>query len=556
MRSRDNIYKQNNTNHKIYWSVSVVAVLIIFGLVFYRLKENVQENASESTRVFQHLEYEGVDTTVGPESIGVDGAIEPDSFATHLPLIVIDTGGEEIPDIYRHGEGDHLEDKYYVDPNITNPWIDMSMYIVDNEDHINKITDKPSFSNNGRIKLRGNSSREFAKKQYGIKLLDENGEELEYPLLGMEADEDWVICNSILDASYIRTYLAYGIGGMIDPMTPDVRFCELIERNGDEYEYKGLYLLTESIKKGKGRVDIIDYEGDTTNLSYLICRDRNDHTDVQLSTHASDTQLCYGWFSLIYPKNDLADPATIAAIGDEISEIEDVLYSDDPKVFLEYSKYIDVDSFVDYFVFNEFFMNYDSGIHSTFYYKDKAHKLTVGPFWDFDGDLDNYRFEGANTEWMVLPERPWFERLCRDPLFVRKVCARYHELRKTILSDEFIEDFVQGSVNMLGNAALRENSRWGPIYSEIYQLKSDKELEFVLDRTRETQEEEITRLTDVEKIHSAWLDENIESFLDEYYTDKSLEDSWSFVSILGTLMVVVFVVSVFLVSKLSKKEVT
>ncbi len=556
MRSRDNIYKQNNTKHKFYWSLSVIVVLIAFGIIFNNLKGDVKEIDKTNTRVFQHLEYEGVDTAIGPESVNEDGSVDPETFATHLPLIVIDTNEQEVPNIYKHGEGDELEDRYYIDPNITVPWIDMSMYVVDNEDHVNRITDTPSFTNNGRIKLRGNSSREYAKKQYGIKLLDEKGQELEYPLLGMEADEDWVLSNSILDASYIRTYLAYGVGGILDPMTPDVRFCELLERKGDKYEYKGLYLVTESIKKADGRVNINTYEGKTDNLSYLIVRDRNDHTDLQLSTHASDIQLCYGWFDVLYPKNELADPETVAAIGDEISQIEDVLYSDDPKVFKEYSKYIDVDSFVDYLVFNEFFMNYDAGLHSTYYYRDKDHKLSAGPFWDFDGCFDNYINEAAGTDYMILPERPWYEKLCTDPLFVRKVCSRYHELRKTILSDEFIEDFVKDSAAFLGNAALRENSRWGPIYKAGFELETQKVQEFLLVRTRETYEEELTRLTDVEKIHAAWMDENIEFFFQDNFEEESLDESFPFLSLIGVLMIVIFVVSVYLVSKLSKKEIT
>ncbi|MBO4776837.1 MAG: CotH kinase family protein [Lachnospiraceae bacterium] len=526
-------------------------VLIVFVIVFTKEKTT---RYSLETRTIQHIEDADANPNIGPTEVNPDGTVDPETFETHLPLFVIDTNGEEVPDIYDVLDTD-TQERIFKDPEVTDPWIDVTMYIVDNDNDVNKITDEPYFSNNGKIKLRGNSSRKFAKKQYGIKLLKKNGEELEYPLLGMDADEDWVLCNSILDASYLRSYVAYNIGGLLNPYTPEVRFCEVIRKNGDEYEYLGLYLLTESIKKSDGRVNIETYKGNTTNLSYIVDRDRFDQTTTMVPTYGSDSQICFGYFNLIYPKKDKADEATVKAIGDEISQIEKTLYSDDKKEFLEYSNYIDVDSFIDYFVYNEFMMNYDSGLHSTYYYRDKSHKFSVGPFWDYDNCLDNYKLEAAGFDWMVMPSRPWYEQLVKDPLFDQKLVSRYKELRKSILSDRFVEEFVMDADAYLGNAALREHSRWGATYEEECALFVSEVEGFDIDRTRKTQDEEVVRLLDAQKLHADFLDDHMGNLLKDYIDEDLDTGSRKFFSAAAIVMMIIFVIAVYAVSKMSKGEI-
>ena len=58
-----------------------------------------------------------------------------------------------------------------------------------------------------------------------------------------------------------------------------------------------------------------------------------------------------------------------------------------------YVNYIDVDSFVDSFVWNEFVINDDFAAYSTYLYKDVRGKLTLGPPWDFNNVLFYFRLE-------------------------------------------------------------------------------------------------------------------------------------------------------------------
>ena len=63
---------------------------------------------------------------------------------------------------------------------------------------------------------------------------------------------------------------------------------------------------------------------------------------------------------------------------------------------------LDMDSFVDFFIINEFFASYDAGQHSTYMYKSAEGKLTMGPYWDFDGAMDNSRMSLTNTNYMTV----------------------------------------------------------------------------------------------------------------------------------------------------------
>lgn len=517
-------------------SVIVCVVLVIFYNVFSRLKP--QENYE--CRTYQHEEYRDADSSIGQNYIAEDGTVSESTFVTHLPIVIVDTRGNEVPNIYKtSAEGNRV----YRDSNQTEPYVDSIITIINNEDCVNHIYDKAQVVNNGKIKLRGVSSRKFEKKNYGIKLLDDNKEELELPLLGMAADEDWVLSNSILDATLIRNYIASNIGGQIFSFNPETRFCELIMKEGDTYNYKGLYLLSESVKKSKDRVNIADFKENETRLSYLICRDRANETKLTLDTWASTNQICYGYFTVKYPKEEQLTDRVVKRIEDDLTTIEKILYSDDPKEFMKYSQYIDVDTFVDYFVFNEFMMCYDSGNNSTYYYQDVNHKLSMGPLWDYDNCFDNYKLDTGDPEYMAYVEKPWFEQLIKDPVFQKRLVDRYNELRQTILSDEYIEEFIDDTVSFLGNAAKRDRSRWRAVYEENHMLNIMEDGHgYMSDRNRDTYEEEILRLKDVQKMHAQWMDEYMGDFLSEYTDDELTGNEVRTKSYIAAAFVVIFII--------------
>ena len=63
------------------------------------------------------------------------------------------------------------------------------------------------------IKLRGNSSLSFNQKKYTLELRDENGKEIDFPLLGMPAHSQWVLLAPYNDVSMMRSVERHGALG-------------------------------------------------------------------------------------------------------------------------------------------------------------------------------------------------------------------------------------------------------------------------------------------------------------------------------------------------------
>ncbi len=195
-------------------------------------------------------------------------------------------------------------------------------------------------------------------------------------------------------------------------------------------------------------------------------RDRYDADAVTLDTWATREGLCYGSLALKYPPKARVESKMIGYVEQDISRVEHVLYSNDPQEFARYADYIDVDSFVDYFLCNEFFGNYDAGNNSTYLYKDEGEKLHIGPVWDFDGDLDNYTVAAMDPSVLAFQVKPWFERLCTDDTFIDKLQARYAALRRNEMSETRVLALIEQIRDYIGPARAREWMRWRAQYEE------------------------------------------------------------------------------------------
>ncbi|MDR1573025.1 MAG: CotH kinase family protein [Clostridiales Family XIII bacterium] len=382
-------------------------------------------------------------------------------FSSHLPLILIDAGGRAVP---VHQELEPGRSYMQPIPGVE-PFVPCDVYVYDSGEY-NKLTDEPTARTKAKIKRRGNTSHSFEKAHYKLKLFAEDGAENRLPLLGMEAEDEWVLNGCMLDKSLLRNYLSFTVIAEVMPYTPDVRYCEVLVR--DEHgglRYDGVYLLMESVKQGPGRVALSEEPPRGGEHSYLLRRDRYDPERPMLRTYATEKGLSSGYLGLLYPKGAGLDEAVLHYVESYVSAAEKALYADDVHTFLTYADYIDVDSFVDYFVLNEFFGNYDAGWNSTYYYKDLGGKLCAGPVWDYDGIMDNYIPVPMDPEAVAFANAPWFDRLIRDRGFAERVLTRYAELRRGPLSSKRIDTLLHDAATYLGPARQRDWQRWHDIYT-------------------------------------------------------------------------------------------
>lgn len=490
-----------------------VIALGIFACIGFGAWLKSQDSATR--RIWQHEQAADADPNTGTDTLPEDFMVD-ESFETHLPLAIIDTGGEEIVN-YKYYDKDTDAMVY---PDGVDVYTPMTLSIIDNGNHVNRPADAPAVRTSGKLKVRGNHSALLSKLQYRIKLLDGEGQKQDLSILGMEPSNDWILNGTQSDRSYLRTYLAMNLMGSLQACTPDVRYCELLMKTGDKYQYQGIYMFLEPVARGVGRVEISKYDPKDLRNSYILRRDRYDKSGTMLNTYLdhipgkreqwtvereNDALL-----AVVYPKEDVITPETTGQIEEEINRFEEILYSTDLSTFIQYRQYIDMDSFCDYFLVNEFLASYDAGIHSTYIYKEVGGKLVMGPVWDFDGGMDNVDSMLTRADYIVMGNRPWFEQMVKDPVFAERLNTRYRQLRSGILSEANVEEKIDSAVAYLGKAVGRDTMRWQKEYEGQLLPVVEEETGLMIARNDGTYEKEVRRLKDFLSLHGRFMDENLE----------------------------------------------
>lgn len=544
-------------------SLLLIALLIISGSVLFFQQEKqyyfpqVPAPVQVQTTDLSKKRIAAKDDFNPEEHIGVVGRtnyrskeIRVDtSFTSNLPLIVIDTGKQKP----QRGVVWDGEKNYYV-PTGEDPYAYGEISIVNNPSGVNQVSDHAELHSLCKVKLRGNSSGNYDKEQYLLKLIEEDGTSQKKNVLGMGSDSEWILNVSFIDKSLLRNYLAYMTAGELMAYTPDVRFCEVVWKDESGYTYKGVYLMIESIKVGEHRVDLPQYSENSYITPTLLRRDRYNLNGLMLNNYATQNGLTSGYLDVEYPDKEVITEKGIQNITEQVNRFERALYADSWDEFVQYRDYIDMQSFVDYFILNEFFLNYDAGYNSTYIHMNYSGKLTVGPVWDFDQAMDNNETNTANLYTTAFHSAPWFDHMLQDPVFTNAIIERYTELRKSILSDESIEAFVYQTIEYLGAAVERDWARWGYYYADGNYLKPDSYDR--KERNTKTHQEEVDRILNVLSVHGKWMDEHLDSLYqfkmislkdaELYVTEKDRED---YRSALAVVFIAVFLISVKLVLK-------
>lgn len=383
------------------------------------------------------------------------------SFHSQLPIVVMKLEGPVT-------EYKSFKESREIIYEELEPYVDGEISIFSKEEYggENYLTDQPAYTSKIEIKKRGHTSFSYDKSQYRIKTVTEDGMENKADVLGMGEGDEWVLNGSMADKSMMRNYLPLRIaseaGG--SGMSLDSRYCEVLLETEKGYEYQGVYLLMETVARGENRVDIDPSKTGKAYTSYIVRRDRYTGFDVMLDTFGRLSGLSEEWIGVKYPPEAKMTEKQKQFIEEDFSRTEAVIYSEDENVFKTYDRYIDLDSFVDYFLINEFFGNYDAGNHSTYMYKNSGAKLQIGPVWDFDQAMNNYFAEEMDAETLAFQTKPFFEQLCRDKRFIDCLKERYSVLRRGPLSEEHVKETITEIQAYLKNAQKREWYRWSADY--------------------------------------------------------------------------------------------
>lgn len=467
--------------------------------------------------------------------------------SSNLPIVVIDTEGKTIS----------ADDK-----------ISANMKIIFNGEGQQNFVDDKHFDYEGfiGIRMRGNSSLSFAQKQYAVETRDDAGKNLNVSLLGMPKDNDWVLYAPYNDISLIRNVYAYTLWTEMGHWGPRTKMVEVI-LNGD---YQGVYVLLESIKRDKNRIDVPKLEfADTSGLNitggYIMKIDDAKDDDLTFISKVSGIQTSSGWggwggwgggtsnnnieWIYHYPKAEDIHPKQAEYIHNYIDTVELLIQSpnyNDQQV--GYAKYLDVQSFVDYLIHTELSLNADGYKKSSFFFKERlaldgsGGKFFAGSVWDYNLAFGNCNFCNGNvtTSWVyngctTLPVPAFWKRLVQDPKFMDEVKCRYLELRKNVLSQEHIEAFIDDYALLLDEAQERHFGKWNKLFDG-----KDQSLTWFSAYSVSSYAQEIQTLKNWFAERLAFIDANLSGscVLSSANNDISIVDIWVYPNPVSNRLVV------------------
>ncbi len=383
--------------------------------------------------------------------VGTNHAQAQTLTTSNLPIVVLTTSGQPI-DFQK---------------------INANFKIVDNPaGQPNHPADPPAYEGLVSIRLRGNYSASLPQKPYAIETLNAvTGLDTSVALLGMPKEEDWILLATWNDKSFVRNALMFELARRGGQWAPNTRHVEVL-LNG---QYQGIYVFCEKIKRDGDRVPIAkltptDNDPTTITGGYIFKHDYG----WDFTTDNWHPQNCFDrWlnFEFEYPKLEDITPEQVQYMTEYMDDMEEALFSpnyQDPAT--GYRAFLDLDSWVDYFLLGELSGNVDAYKKSMYYHKDRDSLLKLGPIWDFDWALkflgENGFPNGAGWLYTIDPCTqdvlyvPYFKRLMEDSFFQNKVCERWVSLRNEILDTTQIFNYIDSTALVLDEAQTRHFQRW------------------------------------------------------------------------------------------------
>ncbi len=312
------------------------------------------------------------------------------------------------------------------------------------------------------IRGRGHSTWGIhPKKPYQVKF----GSKTE--ILGMPKEKRWILLANYSDKTMLRTRIGYEMGYMSNlEWTPGTYFAEVFLNNA----YNGTYSITEKVEESDVRVAIGD-DG------YLLEIDATSHLKPGDIFFYSDHFL----FRVEEPTLEAGSPE-LETIELYINEFEDVLMGPDfTDPVTGYPSYIDVDSFVDWYLVNEITKEVDSKSYSSIYLSWVPGELIkMGPLWDFDLSFGNVNYADSQyAEGWWIKQGAWYARLFEDPAFVELVQTRFAYYMD---NKDYILDLIDYYASYLEMSAAENDAKWGslgmyvwpnPVVYDTYQEEVD-----------------------------------------------------------------------------------
>ena len=352
------------------------------------------------------------------------------------------------------------------------------------EDPSRFYTDEESLELTGRIKGRGNTTWGMPKKPYRIKL-DEKAH-----VFSRWGNKDWILLANYSDKTLLRNIMAMEISRICGMSWTPMMLSVEVYVNG---QYQGVYAFSDHKEIAGHRVNIeVATETDLEGGYYLELEE------------AMDEPVCFKtvWDTpVMFHEPEYPTEAQQKYVREWFNGFEHALERVQGEHDDAYRSYIDVPSFINYYIIQEITKNPDGNVRkSTYLTKEKGKPLEMYHVWDFDitlGNCDYTNFE--KPEGWQMRYVKWYNQMFFDPAFKKAVVDRWNELYPTLLTQ--VTAFLDRQHALMAGAETRNFDRWQilgvKVWPNYYYFP--------------TYEEEYAFLKEFYEARLAWLNERINS---------------------------------------------
>lgn len=306
-------------------------------------------------------------------------------------------------------------------------------------------------------------------------------------VLGMADDTKWSVLANYCDRTLIRNSTALFLGQIFDNLewTPHSEFAEVVI-NG---EHAGVYEIAELIKPGQDRLKIdqmtsSDLSAPNIRGGYILDIESKYDGVYEFKTTINS------WPCIIRsPEEDACVLMQSQYIANVMNQVESLLSQG--KFQQAYLQYLDMDSFVDYYLVQVLTGNAQfEAMHSVYCYKKRNGKIFAGPLNAFEYSTFNQTTGGPNFTTV------WYKYLFYDSNFVSALKSRWSEKKPEVENSVF--EYISSQKKRLEYSSGIDETI---IPKGITEYKNgDEELSY---------EEAIQKMADVLRSRIAYMDELI-----------------------------------------------
>ena len=356
------------------------------------------------------------------------------------------------------------------------------------------------------------------KRNYHVKLLDDNGEKLDHKFFGLRDDNSWILESCQVDMLRIRNRVLtdlwndYSTPPYYADLEPKARtgsrgvFVELILND----EYRGIYCMTEAIDRKQMKLKKYDETTGTMHgqlwkskdWSYAVFMGHNSNSTYYPGTspaNFNNNSESWDQYYVKYPDFDDIKPTDWQTLYNAVNF---VCTSNDLTFLKNVAAYFDIPVLIDYYILMEVILstdNHGKNMYFAVYDKQQDPRITFA-VWDMDATCGQ-RWSDAYYHWSGMkPEQDYSQYIINNEhgdynLFRRmrntnaedfnmRVRLRYRDLRAGYLNTASLLSRFHDYINDFKNcgADKREYAKWnGDTDINRLSLNFDTELNYLDD---------------------------------------------------------------------------